>query len=830
VPIDYGQLFGSGDAETLIEPKEIFASLSGKLQKFSYLRDVQGEVLSGWFDRRNEPDVVIKMNTGGGKTTVGLLILQSCLNEGRGPVLYLAPDEYLAKQAAEEAKDLGIRTANGHDDAAFLSGQAIFVTNVKKLINGLSVFGVKPGGTRIKLGSILIDDAHACLALAEEQFTVRIESKTPLYKSLLELFSDSLRQQSEAYFLDLKDGRPGSVMLVPYWSWLDKFQQVNQLLQPLASDDQLKFHYPLIRGDLQQCRAVFGTRYLEISPQVLPIDAIPAFGDAARRIYMTATLADDSILVSDFAANKDSVSKPISPKSASDIGDRMVLIPQEANPRISDEEVQEAVCELAKRHNTVVIVPSTRRAKFWEGKYKRLLSAESLHEGVQQLHKGYVGLVVLLNKYDGVDLPSDACRILVIDGVPDARRLSDQYEESVLSGSALIKARRVQRIEQGMGRGVRSSDDYCVVVLMGSGTITYLYPVADRKVSPATKMQFDLWEKLKIQLAERASASDVLENADACLKRDAQWVQGTKLALARVKYAQSSTVSHFAVLQRDAFGLGQIGQYRRAAEKLQEAVNQASETKLKGLFKQQLAEMTYHFDKTAAQEIQLSAVEMNRSLLKPLEGILHEKLKPSALTQAAQIRACLLDKYGDKNGAVIGLNALADALIYQPDRHEEFEAAFSALGEHLGFKASRPEKEHHQRGPDELWAMGGASFLLCECKSEIGGDRINKHDCDQLNGAINWFHDVYGHDLKLTPVMAHRSHCFEYACSPHEDIRIIDDEMRFKLQASIREYAAKIGSFVNLDDPTPLTALVQNLGFTGDEFALRYTRSFTRKR
>jgi hypothetical protein len=34
---------------------------------------------------------------------VGLLICQSSLNEGEGPVLYLAPDPFLASQAMEQA-------------------------------------------------------------------------------------------------------------------------------------------------------------------------------------------------------------------------------------------------------------------------------------------------------------------------------------------------------------------------------------------------------------------------------------------------------------------------------------------------------------------------------------------------------------------------------------------------------------------------------------------------------------------------------------------------------------------------------------------------------
>ncbi len=73
-----------------------------------YLRHEQGEVLDEWFDhRRHEPDVVIKQNTGGGKTAVGLLIAQSTLNEGIGKAVYLAPDKYLVRRVHEEAAAWG---------------------------------------------------------------------------------------------------------------------------------------------------------------------------------------------------------------------------------------------------------------------------------------------------------------------------------------------------------------------------------------------------------------------------------------------------------------------------------------------------------------------------------------------------------------------------------------------------------------------------------------------------------------------------------------------------------------------------------------------------
>lgn len=46
-----------------------------------------------------------KLNTGGGKTPVGLLIGQALLHELRQPVLYLCPNSQLVRQTAEKATD-----------------------------------------------------------------------------------------------------------------------------------------------------------------------------------------------------------------------------------------------------------------------------------------------------------------------------------------------------------------------------------------------------------------------------------------------------------------------------------------------------------------------------------------------------------------------------------------------------------------------------------------------------------------------------------------------------------------------------------------------------
>ncbi len=206
MPINYEKL-AAGEHAPLISPRDIFASLPGRAAGFGYLRDVQGQVLDAWFKRRSKRDLLIKMNTGTGKTAVGVLILQSSLNEGYGPALYVSPDNYLAQQVRQQVRSgLGIETVDDPECSAYLAGEAIAVVNVHKLINGKSVFG-GPDSSRarpLKIGTVVVDDAHAALATTDAQCTVRIPAYSDAYDQLFEMFRSDLEQQSFKTLMDIE--------------------------------------------------------------------------------------------------------------------------------------------------------------------------------------------------------------------------------------------------------------------------------------------------------------------------------------------------------------------------------------------------------------------------------------------------------------------------------------------------------------------------------------------------------------------------------------------------------------------------------------------------
>jgi Rad3-related DNA helicase len=119
-----------------------------------------------------------------------------------------------------------------------------------------------------------------------------------------------------------------------------------------------------------------------------------------------------------------------------------------------------------------------------------------------------------------VDLPGDACRVLVIDGLPQAYSGIERREALALADSEAMVGRQIQRLEQGMGRGVRANDDHCVVLLLGSRLTQLVHsPRGHSRLGPATRAQLDLSHQVARQL-EGQGADELLAVARQCIRRD----------------------------------------------------------------------------------------------------------------------------------------------------------------------------------------------------------------------------------------------------------------------------------------------------------------------
>lgn len=823
--IDFSKLQPSQNSDTALQPRDIFNSLPGKEKgRYQYPRDVQSKVWEQWNNRKAESNLVIKMNTGSGKTVVGLLILKSCMNEGKGPVVYIAPDNYLIEQVVQEARSLGLSATTDYNSHGFLQGKEILVTNIHTLINGRSAFGVGDDGIKIRIGSLIIDDAHACLDTIEEQYTVTLPNSSASYKGVYSLLRDSLLQQSEPRVLEMESGDPSIQMLAPFWSWQNNISEINKLLIQEKNEEHLRFKWPLIKDSLKLSRCVVSTSKIEISPHCIPINSIPSIEHAERKIFMTATLADDSVLASHFGITNSIAYKAICPDSFGDVGDRLILMPQVINPELSDDDIK-ALCKHAKQYlNVVVIVPSEYRANYWRDVADSTLNRSNIHDGIKAQKTSKVGLTVLVNRYDGIDLPNDACRLLVIDGLPDVRRMIDKVEEGILLGTDRSAIKVTQRVEQGMGRGIRSNDDYCAVLLMGKSLTRNLYASsAIKKFSVGTKAQLDLSEQVANQIA-KADLPSIWDTLLYCLNQDPQWVSTSKGVLTSLTTTPTSNADPVTMALRKAYDQALSNNYRDIGIGIIDALPSANKI-MQSYLKLRAAEYVNLYDQVESQKLVLSAAKDNPRTLKPIDGIGYHKLEGELLEQARECKN-YLQSFATPNIPIIELNGVLEDLKFEPETANRFELAFAQLARFIGFTSQRPETDSG-RGPDVLWRTGPNQYLVIECKNGATTSSINKHDCNQLNGSGEWFENKYGADMLYIPIMIHPATKFEYAASPKSATRILTSEKLEILKNNVRGFIKSVCSQGKINDENFIRSQLMQLKLRAVDFQSHYTTTYS---
>lgn len=847
--INFSKLTATANQASL-EPRDIFMALPAKDKSYGYPRDVQAEVWKQWYAKRDEKNVIIKMNTGSGKTVVGLTILQSCLNEGKGPAVYIVPDNYLVQQVCSEAERLGIRIAcdktdengnqtKGEDDYHFKEGKAILVTNIYKLVNGKSVFGLRLSGN-ISIGSIIVDDVHACLDTIEQQHTIMIEASHPLYSDIIDMFSTHDEVSDSQTFHNIKEQHDLRYnYLVPFWVWQKECTDIyRKITAPEYSEESfILFNLPLLRDNWKTVNCVVSARGIEMTLKGIPISKISSFEQATRRIFMSATLADDSVFVSAIGMKSKDISNIITPEKANDIGERLILFPKYLNSQITDEEVERVLVSEAQKFNVVVIVPSFERVSFWaDANPSQILSSrdKNIESGVARLKEGLVGLTILVNKYDGIDLPDDACRILVLDGLPVMRSEYDIAIQGMNPNDKRICREQIQKIEQGMGRGVRSNNDYCVVVFMGDKLADVIVnQKGDKFFSASTREQFNISRQLWGQLMEsgkKPTVNEVFALAKYSLNRNAEWIAASKSVLATVEYAKTANVDCLAVAMREAFERECLERYDEAFSIIEKEKNSTDDQKTKGLLIQYMAEYKNFTNPAQAQELLLSAKNLNSMVLKPISGIQFAKLQASPNGQAALAMKYMADKGFEGNNYILHVSAILDSLIFSDNPANTFEQALKDAASIIGICSSRPEMEYGGEAPDNLFALGNSEYAIIECKSRTTTEAISKSDCGQLLQSVQWFKNRYlDSGLKYHPIMIHNSAEFGNAASPSDDIRIMTPALLGNFRRAIKKFAEAIIQNDVVGNLREVEKLLSQLNLNCSQIVQNYTQPFSRK-
>ncbi|MHA1409497.1 MAG: DEAD/DEAH box helicase [Candidatus Odinarchaeia archaeon] len=437
----------------------------------------QADILRDYQEHHiNSKDVGIELPTGSGKTLVGLLIGEWRKINLNQRILYLCPTKQLAYQVNKQSKDYGI------DTRLFVGSKKFFDT--KELIQyrqsnviGIStysgLFNYKPEFQNPQ--TIICDDAHGAETYIGDLWSLNINKNehTELFNTLFSIYEADLPK----YFVDMmkserREIRTHGIEKIPYKPFYSKIESLKDAVDYYTNnfETDLWYSWDIIKEGLHSCHMYVSFDNILIRPYIPPTLNHTPFANAEQRIYMSATLGRGGELerITGIREIK-RIEKPETFKKRG-YGKRLYIFPDYL---FETNELNKWMFSRIKNEpRTLVICPNKYLLKNFENNLNVYLplidiyDAKDIEESLDPFIKSTNNCILLLsNRYDGLDIPGDKCQNTIIYGIPTGTNLQEQFLEERLGLEVLLTERIKTRIEQASGRCTRKDNDRSVIIM-----------------------------------------------------------------------------------------------------------------------------------------------------------------------------------------------------------------------------------------------------------------------------------------------------------------------------------------------------------------------------
>lgn len=800
--VDFSDLMRDAQASLPDKLEDTFLTLDRKTTHVD-LRPGQIELLNLLDAQLDARDVVMRVSTGGGKTVVALLYLYHLMKRDNAPSVYLVPTTQLVEQVLQEAQNIGVPAhayfgGETYPDEACLRAEAIIVCTYDKMFNGRSTF--LRSDVAIVPGAIVLDDVHAGIEEVRGCYSARLPDQA--YVELRELLSTSMNKQVPGIWSGVMTGDDVAIADIPFWIWTDHLEAIRQILESHREEGDLRFSWRHLSDRLELVRCTISGAGAEVTLDPAPVEQWRPYGGAKHRLFMSASVNDGSALIRELACSPNAVADQLGSSSDRGPGERMILTTSLVDPNMDRTEIAELAAGLKDQANVVVLVSSEKEARVWREAGAEYVSGNDVVAAVRRLRAARAGnYIVLAQRYDGVDLPDDACRILIIDGIPKGEALVDKSDQQSHGNVVGIRNRTINRLEQGLGRAVRSPADYCAVLLVGRDLAAFIGQTATQELlSPATTAQLHMSREMsKVAGREGDHLGAIRAAVLQSLKRDPAWRRyyAQKIASAGDKPLPNALedLAKYAAAERRALGKALGRDFVGAAGELAAVISESGAGSPGcALLMERMARYTYQFDQSRAHAIQRSAYSKSTDVSRPISTVPARVVAVSA--QADKVSGWLRS-YSEANAAIAKLETLKSrANFANPAR--KVETALKELGDWLGADSSMPESEFG-RGPDVLWRFPTKMFVL-EAKSE-NRTRLRKTDAGQLMVSANWCRENFPDSAEIIPVLV-------------SNTLVADEKIDFAFDALVLTEAAVIELIGRLQNLST-AAVVEGGLFTG---------------
>lgn len=719
------------------------------------------------------PDVALQLPTGAGKTLVGLVLAEWRRLKFKERVVFLCPTNQLVHQVVDQAiNQYGIKVhgftgskADYDKDAAaeYQNCERVAVTNYSSLFNSAPFFDSPH--------VIVLDDAHASEQYIAKTWSLSIDmmqdAHKPLYSAILSVLKPGIPYADFERMADpdlsLRDRQ--WVEKIPTPTLSELIPDLVKVIDAFAGSRDYpvaehRFVWPAIRDHLTSCHLYIGAGSILIRPLLPPTSTHRPFTNAKQRIYMSATFGDAGEL--ERITGRPAISR-LQAKASWDrqtIGRRYFLFPE----RSLNEEEQLHLCAkmMERSGRSLVLTPDGKRErKFNEFVAKNLgypvFNAQAIERSKSEFISNDKAVAIVANRYDGIDFPEEQCRLLIIEGLPRATNLQEQFLISRMGAIDMLNVRINTRLVQAFGRCTRSDQDYSAVVIRGEELNKHLMTPERRSLlHPELHAELDFG----IEQAKGASIENYLENFDIFLAQGDDWreadayIRASRDSLHQEQPPGASDLAETVSVEIAYLEAIWNKNYESAFDLARSIVGKLTEPKLRGYralwhyLAGSAAWLAFKdgssgFDALAREQYS-TALKAERTLawlvpLSKLAGIKEQDdvvLKDRDTWSVIERLEARFDKLGTLTDHKYDKFEAEVRSSLEQNEAKSFENGHAKLGELLGYEAGN---RNDIASPDPWWMANGLFCLIFEDHSDANPEnRLSVDKARQVCTHPNW--------------------------------------------------------------------------------------------
>ena len=786
---DFASGLTSIDEEIIIDPEEIFRrQASGKNLWLG-----QGDILRDWHQNRDKNDILIAMDTGMGKTIVGLLIAHSIMNEKSKKVIYLCASKQLVEQTVSEANSLGIKTSSYssgkyNKEFDFHECKAPLITTYQALFNGKSKFSHE------EIGGIVFVDSHVSGSVLKDSFTLSISRDEQLYTNIANLFKSYFDSQSQdVRYKNILEGKGEEIFILPSFEVSHHLDSIKKLFLKSKVDENknLLFAWEYLKDNLDMCLFLISPKRIEIVPPIIPSKTLSYFQDCVSKVYLSATHVGMDYFPR-YYGNK--IQHFISFPSGKSKSKKFIISPYKTNINIDDiVELRKLVFNSLENYRSLIITPSFNKGKIWKELGKdNVLETKSTNiiENIKEFKKSDNKKLILANRYDGIDFPGETCRVLVFDGLPSEGELLNSYFSTQLKANNYIRSEMNAKILQGVGRIFRGTDDYGIVILLGKEEVKWVSTPKNKLDFPKLmQVQLNVGSKLN-EMINQDNLSDLIsqilnKNNSLMGAYDRFIDEETK----KLEDLENELEDNEKTLM-EKISLIESHIYSKLWERDDVEIENLCDDLINVSKELDLTMNAWHYYISAMALSVIGKKDKSNyfySKAHSLESVL-PKLQISFDRLFTTSKSGLVNSFLDSienYDREIHLNELKNNFEYLDENKyprenkndKKHELGIEFLGKYLGFQTERPDNTY-KTGPDVLWELPNNQYVILELKTNKTTGSYPKKETSQSLDHVEWLkqNKIVNSDSDICKIIIGPHNRVNNDANPSKDTWVIELE------------------------------------------------------